>query len=147
VTITPIPFGQVMRQAETAQSMEVAGEMARRRQEFMTTASERRSAQALTGREEELADGFAEMRFASNVIVSAHDGKEPERASGEIEHGAGRRGWSSRGCAGSRRQRSPTLCSYVGDSSRSLTGRPSRNAGAMQLMRHGHWHETSPLDY
>jgi hypothetical protein len=86
VTIEPAPFGQAMRQAETAQAMELAGEMDRRRQGFMTTASDRRRAQAVTRREEELADGFAEMRFAGFVTVSARDGEELERASGEIEH-------------------------------------------------------------
>jgi hypothetical protein len=86
VTIEPIPFGQAMRRAETAQTMELAGEMERRRQGFMTTASDRRRAQAVTRREEELADGFAEMRFAGFVTVSARDDEELERASGEIEH-------------------------------------------------------------
>jgi hypothetical protein len=82
VTIEPVPFGQTMRRAEMAQTMELTGEMERRRQGFMTTASDRRRAQAVTRREEELADGFAEMRFT----VSARDGDELERASGEIEH-------------------------------------------------------------
>lgn len=66
--------------------MEVAGEMERPRQGFMTTASDRRRAQAVSRREEELADGFAEMRFAGFVTVSARDAEELERASGEIEH-------------------------------------------------------------
>jgi hypothetical protein len=86
VTIEPVPFGQAMRRAQTAQTMELAGEMDRRRQGFMTTASDRRRAQAVTRREEELADGFAEMRFAGFVTVSARDADELERASGEIEH-------------------------------------------------------------
>jgi len=86
VTIEPVPFGQAMRRAEMAQTMELTGEMERRRQGFMTTASDRRRAQAVTRREEELADGFAEMRFAGFVTVSARDADELERASGEIEH-------------------------------------------------------------
>lgn len=86
VTIEPVPFAQAMRQAETAQTLELAGEMERRRQGFMTTASDRRRAQAVTRREEELADGFAEMRFAGFVTVSARGAEELERASGEIEH-------------------------------------------------------------
>jgi hypothetical protein len=86
VTIEPIPFAQAMRQAETAQTLELAGEMERRRQGFMTTASDRRRAQAVARREEELADGFAEMRFAGFVTVSARDAEELERANGEIEH-------------------------------------------------------------
>jgi hypothetical protein len=86
VTIEPVPFGQAMRRAEMAQTMELAGEMERRRQGFMTTASDRRRAQAVTRREEELVDGFAEMRFAGFVTVSAREAEELDRASGEIEH-------------------------------------------------------------
>jgi hypothetical protein len=86
VIIEPVPFGQAMRRAQMAQTMELTGEMERRRQGFMTTASDRRRAQAVSRREEELADGFAEMRFAGFVTVSARDGEELERASGEIEH-------------------------------------------------------------
>ncbi len=86
VTIEPVPFGQAMRQAEMAQTMELTGEMERRRQGFMTTASDRRRAQAVTRREEELADGFAEMRFAGFVTVSARGSEQLERASAEIEH-------------------------------------------------------------
>jgi hypothetical protein len=40
VTIEPIPFGQAMRRAETARTMGLASEMERRRQGFMTTASD-----------------------------------------------------------------------------------------------------------
>jgi hypothetical protein len=86
VTIEPVPFAQAMRQAETAQTLELAGEMERRRQGFMTTASDRRRAQAVTRREEELADGFAQMRFAGFVTVSARGAEELERANGEVEH-------------------------------------------------------------
>jgi hypothetical protein len=65
--------------------MELAGETERRRRGFMTTVSDRRRAQAVTRREEELADGFAEMPFAG-FVVSARDGEELERAPGGIEH-------------------------------------------------------------
>jgi hypothetical protein len=53
---------------------------------FMTTASDRRRAQAVSRREEELADGFAEMRWASFVKVSARDAEALERANGEAQH-------------------------------------------------------------
>lgn len=86
VTIKPVPLAQAMRQAETAQTMELAGEMERRRQGFITTSSDRRRAQAVTRREEELADGFAEMRFAGFITVSAPGAEELERASGDVEH-------------------------------------------------------------
>jgi Integrase core domain len=51
-------------------------------QGFMTTASDRHRAQAVSRREEELADGFAEMRFT----VSAESAEALERANGGIEH-------------------------------------------------------------
>jgi hypothetical protein len=87
VTIEPVPFGQAMRRAEMAQTVELTGEMERRRQGFMTTASDRRRAQAVTRREEELADSFAGF-----VTVSARTDDELERAYGDIEH-AGQLAW------------------------------------------------------
>jgi hypothetical protein len=84
VTIEPIPFGQAMRPADMAQTMGLSGEMERRRQGFMTTSSAWRRAQAVTRREGELADGFAEMRFYGFVNVSARTSEELGRAS-ELE--------------------------------------------------------------
>jgi hypothetical protein len=110
VTIEPIPFAQAMRRAETAQTLEMAGEMERRRQGFMTTASDRRRAQAVTRREEELADGLAAMRFTGFVTVSARDAEELERPTERSNTPVNSAGWSSSGFTGSRRQRSPTRC-------------------------------------
>ena len=86
MTIEPVPFAQAMRQSETAQTLELASELEGRRQGFMATASARRRARAVTRREEELADGFAAIRFAGFVTVSASGAEELERANGEIEH-------------------------------------------------------------
>jgi hypothetical protein len=60
----------------------------RERQGFMTTARIRRRQQAAAGREEELADGHAEMRFAGFVTVSARSAEELERTATEVEHAA-----------------------------------------------------------
>lgn len=89
--------------------------MERRRQSFMTTASDRRRARAVTRREEELADGFAKIRFAGFVTVSARAGEEMERASGQIEHAGQLARLEFSGCTGNRRRPSPTPCRYAVD--------------------------------
>lgn len=88
VTIEPTPYSVAMRKAEAAQTAEVAEELARERQGFLTTARMRRKAQASARREEELADGHAEMRFAGYITVSAPGREELERSCGEVEHAA-----------------------------------------------------------
>jgi hypothetical protein len=88
VAIEPIPHSVAMRRAEAAQTAEVAEELARERQGFMTTARMRRRAEASAGREEELADGHAEMRFAGFITVSGADEAELDRSCTEVEHAA-----------------------------------------------------------
>ena len=88
VTIEPIPHSVAMRRAEAAQTAEIADGLARDRQGFMTTARMRRRAEASAGREEELADGHAEMRFAGFITVSGGDEVELDRACTEVEHAA-----------------------------------------------------------
>ena len=77
-----------IRRAEAARTAEVAEELQRERQGFMTTARIRRRQQAAARREEELADGHAEMRFAGYVAVSAAGLDELERTATEVEHAA-----------------------------------------------------------
>lgn len=88
VTIEPIPYSQAMRRAESAQTAEVAEEMARERQGFMTTARIRRRQQSAARREEELADGHAESRFAGFVVASEQGLEALERGAPAIEHAA-----------------------------------------------------------
>jgi Putative type VII ESX secretion system translocon, EccE len=88
VCIEPIPYSVAMRRAEAARTAEVAEEMARERQGFLTTARIRRRQQAAARREEELADGHAEMRFAGYVTVSAASPEELERTATDVEHAA-----------------------------------------------------------
>jgi hypothetical protein len=66
----------------------VADEMARARQGFVTTARTRRRAAAVSRREEELADGHAELRFSGWLRVTAAGVEELERAEGDVEHAA-----------------------------------------------------------
>lgn len=88
VTIEPVPYSVAMRRAEAAQTAEVADEMARARQGFVTTARTRRRAQAVSRREEELADGHAELRFSGWLRATAPTVEELERAEGDVEHAA-----------------------------------------------------------
>jgi hypothetical protein len=87
VTIEPIPFATAMRKAEMASTQDIAEEMTRRDQGFLTTARDRRQQEAVSRREEELSNGYAEMRFAPFVTVSARP-RDLEQAKGEIEHAA-----------------------------------------------------------
>jgi hypothetical protein len=88
VTIEPIPYSTAMRKAEMAQTAEVAEEMARQRQGFMTTARIRRRQQAASRREEELADGHAQLRVASFITAYDETAELLERTKSEVEHGA-----------------------------------------------------------
>jgi hypothetical protein len=86
VTIEPIPYSVALRRAEAAQTAEVAEEMQRQRQGFMTTARLRRRQQAASRREEELADGHAEFRFAGYVSGYERSVDALERSTPSIEH-------------------------------------------------------------
>lgn len=87
VTIEPVPYSVAMRRAEAAQTAEMAEEINRTRQGFASTARIRRRQQAASRREEELADGHAEMRWIGLVRASARPG-ELEQAKSAVEHGA-----------------------------------------------------------
>ena len=91
VTIEPIPYSVAMRRAEAARTAEVAEEMQRERQGFLTTAQVRRRQQASARREEELADGHALLRWVGMVTVSDRSAEELERSTSNVEH-AGRPG-------------------------------------------------------
>lgn len=88
VTIEPIPYRVAMRKAEAAHTAEVAEEIQRERQGFMTTARVRRRQQATARREEELADGHAEMRFAGYITVSGRSIEDLDRTASDVEHAA-----------------------------------------------------------
>lgn len=88
VTIEPVPYSQAMRRAEAAQTAEVTEEIQRQRQGYVTTARTRRRADAVSRREEELADGHALVRVRGSVRVYRRDREELERAVGPTEHAA-----------------------------------------------------------
>jgi hypothetical protein len=88
VTIEPVPYSLAMRRAEAAQTAELAEEINRGRQGFASTARIRRRQQATSRREEELADGHAEMRWAGTLRTAARSVEELEGARSEVEHAA-----------------------------------------------------------
>jgi hypothetical protein len=88
VTIEPVPYSVAMRRAEAAQTAEVADEINRARQGFASTARIRRRQQAASRREEELADGHAEMRWSGWMRTEARSLEELEHSRSAVEHGA-----------------------------------------------------------
>ena len=88
VTIEPISPLKAIREVEAARTTDVADRELRGRMGFMETARRRRHTDAVSRREEELADGHAAMRFAGYVTVSARTFEELERNCSEIEHAA-----------------------------------------------------------
>lgn len=88
VCIEPVAQSVAIRRAEAARTAEVAEELQRERQGFLTTARIHRRQQAAARKEAELADGHAEMRFAGYVTVSGRSDEELSRSIPEVEHAA-----------------------------------------------------------
>jgi len=88
VVMEPISPSQAIRRVEAARTTDVADETTRQRQGFLTSARKRAQQDATARREQELADGHAEFRFAGFVTVSAADEEALERSCAEVEHAA-----------------------------------------------------------
>ncbi|MDQ6915278.1 MAG: hypothetical protein M3155_05625 [Actinomycetota bacterium] len=88
VCMEPVAPSTAMRKVEAARTTDIADEETRRRTGFLTTARKRLAQESTVRREQELADGHAELRFAGFVTVSARDVPELERACAEVEHAA-----------------------------------------------------------
>lgn len=84
----PIAPSVAIRKVEAARTTDIADEQTRARTGFITTARKRLQQDATLRREEELADGHAEFRFAAYVTVSAPDADALERSCAEVEHAA-----------------------------------------------------------
>jgi hypothetical protein len=84
----PVAPSVAIRKVEAARTTDIADEQTRSRQGFVTTARKRQQQDATMRREEELADGHAEFRFAGYVTVSAPDEETLERSCAEVEHAA-----------------------------------------------------------
>ncbi len=88
VVMEPIAPSEAIRKVEAARTTDVADETTRQRQGFLTSARKRSQQDATARREQELADGHAEFRFAGFVTVSAPDAEALERSCAEVEHAA-----------------------------------------------------------
>jgi len=84
----PVAPSVAIRKVEAARTTDIADEQTRARGGFVTTARKRQQQDATMRREQELADGHAEFRFAGYVTVSAPDEEALERSCAEVEHAA-----------------------------------------------------------
>ncbi|HZD72613.1 MAG TPA: SCO6880 family protein [Actinomycetota bacterium] len=89
VTMEPVPPLKAMRAVGFAKTADVADEELRQKLGFIGTAKRRNQAEAVARREQELADGHADVRFSGYITVTADDTDELSAACGEIEHAAG----------------------------------------------------------
>jgi len=88
LTLEPVAPRRAAREVEAARTAGAADEELRRRGGFLSTARRRREAEGTARRENELADGHAEMRFSGYVDVVAASADDLQRACAEVEHGA-----------------------------------------------------------
>lgn len=89
IVMEPVSPLRAMRQVEHQKTVQLADEELRRRAGFISSARRRREQEALSEREDELAQGHADLRFSGFVSVSAHDPQDLETACGEVEQAAG----------------------------------------------------------
>lgn len=85
MVMEPVPPSRAARAVESAHASHVADEELRARAGYLETARRRRQHEELLRREEELARGHAEVRFAGYVTVTARTEDDLEFAAGEIE--------------------------------------------------------------
>ncbi|MDA0168423.1 hypothetical protein OJ998_04930 [Solirubrobacter taibaiensis] len=88
LVIEPIPAARSRRAVEAAITSDEADEELRERRGFRTTARRRRQQSAALDREEELASGHEEVRFAGYVTVTARTMGELDDACERVEHAA-----------------------------------------------------------
>jgi hypothetical protein len=89
VTMEPVPPLKAMRAVGFAKTADIADEELRAKLGFIGTAKRRNQADAVARREQELADGHADVRFSGYITVTADDTDELAAACGEVEHAAG----------------------------------------------------------
>lgn len=89
LTCEPVAPLKATRRAEAASTAMEGDEDARRRKGYRVGSRMRRQQRAITTREEELANGHAEILFAGFITVSAHSADELEAACAEVEQAAG----------------------------------------------------------
>ncbi len=89
VVMAPVPPERAARDAEASRTAQLADAQLRAQGGFLETARHRRKAEALEGRETELADGRGSFEMAGYVSVSADDKPGLEQACAELERAAG----------------------------------------------------------
>ena len=89
VTMEPVPPLKAMRAVGFAKTADIADEELRQKLGFLGTAKRRNQAEAVARREQELADGHADVRFSGYITVTADDTDALMEACGEVEHAAG----------------------------------------------------------
>jgi hypothetical protein len=89
VTMEPVPPLKAMRAVGFAKTADVADEELRQKLGFLGTARRRNQADAVARREQELADGHADVRFSGYITVTADSPEALAEACGEVEHAAG----------------------------------------------------------
>lgn len=88
VTLAPVDPATAARQVEAAAVQQLADDQLRSEKGFRTTARRARDADALTRREDELADGHADYRFAAYLRISAPTDTALEDAVDEVTQAA-----------------------------------------------------------
>ncbi len=89
VLMAPVPPERALRDAESSRTAQLADAQLRAQGGFLETAQQRRQAEAVEGRETELADGRGSFQLAGYVSVSADDKPGLEEACAELERAAG----------------------------------------------------------
>jgi hypothetical protein len=89
VVMAPVPPERAVRDAESSRTAQVADAQLRAQGGFLETAQQRRRAEALEGRETELADGRGSFELAGYVSVSADDKPGLDEACAQLERAAG----------------------------------------------------------
>jgi hypothetical protein len=89
VVMAPVPPERAVRDAESSRTAQLADAQLRAQGGFLETARQRRQAEAVEGRETELADGRGSFELAGYVSVSADDKPGLEEACAELERAAG----------------------------------------------------------
>jgi hypothetical protein len=88
LVLEPIPPARSRRDVEAAITSDEGDEELRKRRGFRTTARRRRQQTATVEREEELASGHEEIRFAGYVTVAGRSLAELDEARDPVEHAA-----------------------------------------------------------
>lgn len=88
LVMEPIDTVKAQREIESAHTAYLSDEELRTRAGYVPTERRRREFEGVVRREQELADGFSEYRFAGYVTVTAHSLEELDEACSEIEQTA-----------------------------------------------------------